>query len=115
MKKKDNEGKTLYSLDEKLEDAFLTPWSWVHFLSGAAMKGLGLSFPVAFVVHGAYEMKDRSDHQSGEVYNSQLNSLGDQTVAMLGWYWIKDTNSLKWTYYWLLAWGIAAGLRDHIG
>ena len=50
MEKKDNEGQTLYSMDEADEDAFLTPWSLVHYLSGAAMKGLGLSFPVAFVV-----------------------------------------------------------------
>ena len=113
MKKKDNEGKTLYAIDEGDEDAFLTPWSWVHYLSGAAMKGLGLSFPVAFLVHGAYEMKDRAEHD--EVYNSQFNSLGDQTVAMLGWYWTKDTNSMRWTYYWLLSWAIAAGLRDQIG
>ena len=115
MEKKDNEGQTLYSMDVADEDAFLTPWSLVHYLSGAAMKGLGLSFPVAFVVHGAYEVKDQSVHESGEVYNSQLNSLGDQTVAMLGWYWTKETNSLKWTYYWLLSWIIASGLRDQIG
>ena len=61
MEKKDNEGQTLYSMDEADEDAFLTPWSLVHYLSGAAMKGLGLSFPVA-LVHGAYEVKDQSVH-----------------------------------------------------
>ncbi len=113
MKKKDNEGVTLYSIDEKHEDAFLTPWSWVHFLSGAAMKGLGFSFPVAFVAHGLYEIKDQGDHF--KVYNSQLNSIGDQTAAMLGWYWIKDTNNPKWTYYWLLSWVLAASLGDGIG
>jgi len=26
MEKKDNEGQTLYSMDEADEDAFLTPW-----------------------------------------------------------------------------------------
>ena len=113
MKKKDNESVTLYANDEKHADAFLTPWSLVHFLSGAAMKGLGFSLPVAFVVHGLYEVKDQGNH--AKVYNSVTNSMGDQVVAMLGWNWIKDTNTPRWTYYWLIAWGIAATMGEDIG
>ena len=113
MEKKDNEGLTLVAIDETDEDAVVTPWSIVHYLSGAAMKGLGLSFPVAFTIHALYEAKDRDEHS--RIYNSMSNSVGDQTVAMLGWYWTKETNNPRWLYYWLFSWVFAANLRDHIG
>ena len=63
--------------------------------------------------HGLYEVKDQGNH--ARVYNSVTNSMGDQVVAMLGWNWIKDTNTPRWTYYWLIAWGIAATMGEDIG
>ncbi len=115
MEKKDNEGLTLLAMDETEEDAVVTPWSIVHYLSGAAMKGLGISFPVAFAIHALYEAKDRDEHSTGRIYNSMVNSVGDQTVAMLGWYWTKESNNPRWLYYFLASWVVAANLRDHIG
>ena len=33
--------KSIFAVTEDEKDVFLTPWSAVHFLSGAAIKGLG--------------------------------------------------------------------------
>ena len=115
MKKKDNEGKTIYSTDEQEEDALLTPWSFVHYMSGAAMRDLGFSFPVAFGVHAIYELKDRQEHEEGVVYNSMLNSVGDQGAAMLGWYWTKRDPSLKHLWYFAAAYLAAVAMKEDIG
>jgi hypothetical protein len=77
----------LFALRETPDDdyvAYLTPWSLVHFFSGAAAKQLSMPFTWFFVVHGAYEIKDQIVRETGDIYNSSVNSVGDQTVACLG-------------------------------
>ena len=96
---------------EMHEDLLLTPWSIVHFLSGAACKGLGWSFWANFALHGAYEAKDHLNKE--ENYNSTLNSAGDQFCSMFG-FMFADKN-IKWMYYWIIAYGIAVGLGSNIG
>jgi hypothetical protein len=77
----------LLALREREEDdyvAFITPWSLVHFLSGAAAKQVHMPATWFFILHAAYEAKDQIERETGEVYNSAVNSIGDQTVAMIG-------------------------------
>ena len=52
-----NQPKKFFAMSENEVDAFLTPWSVVHFLSGAAAKGLGWNFWLNFGFHAAYEVK----------------------------------------------------------
>ena len=115
MEEKSNPESTLYSTDEKYEDALLTPWSFVHYMSGAAMAGLGFGWPATFGIHLLYEAKDRDEHDRGEVYNSMLNSIGDQTCCMAGWYLTPKKYDMKWTLWFLASWGFAASMRDTIG
>ncbi len=72
--------------DEGEGPVLLTPWSVVHFLSGMAMKSLGLSSGEAFTVHAVYEVFDMYKREVGIEYNSSLNSVADQAIAMLGHY-----------------------------
>jgi hypothetical protein len=77
----------LFALREREIDPFValtTPWSLVHFLSGAAAKQVGISMPWFFIGHAVYEAKDMVESETGKIYNSAVNSVGDQTVAVLG-------------------------------
>ena len=48
----------LFAEKEDKDDSLFTPWSLVHFTSGAAACAVGVSFSVNFLVHAVYEMKD---------------------------------------------------------
>ena len=77
----------IFALRETESDpyvALMTPWSLVHFLSGAAAKQVHMPLSWFFMLHGAYEVKDQIVRETGDVYNSAVNSVGDQTVAVLG-------------------------------
>ena len=37
-----------------------------------------------FILHAVYEAKDQIERETGVVYNSAVNSVGDQTIAVLG-------------------------------
>jgi hypothetical protein len=76
-----------FGLLEKEDDPFvlvITPWSMVHFLSGSAAKQLGMSFKWFWLLHLGYEVKDQIKRETGEVYNSFVNSVGDQMIGTLG-------------------------------
>ena len=115
MEEKEHADMTLYSTDEKYEDALFTPWTAVHTLSGAAMKGLGLDWVTTFGIHLLYEAKDRSEHDEGSVYNSMLNSFGDQTACMIGWHLTPKKYNAKYTLWFVAAYILATSLRDQIG
>ena len=77
----------IFALREREVDDFvaiLTPWSIVHFLSGAAAKQVNMPFSWFFIAHAVYEAKDQVERETGKIYNSAVNSIGDQTVAVLG-------------------------------
>ena len=102
--------KTLFGMTEEEKDLLLTPWSIVHFLSGAACKGIGWEFWSNFALHAAYEAKDH--FQMEEIYNSKFNSVGDQFCSMAG-YVYADVDP-KWLYM-LVSYGIAYMLGNEIG
>ena len=104
----------VFAVTEADKKAFLTPWSLVHYLSGAAMKGIGFGFWPASLIHGVYEIKDRQAHANRRVYNSAENSLGDQAVAMLGWYTTRKGEE-GWLWLWLASWAAASVLGDELG
>jgi len=103
--------KALFGASEEEKDLLLTPWSVVHFLSGAACKGLGWNFWSNFALHGVYEVKDHM--LKDENYNSTFNSAGDQLCSMAGFVWAD--HDIKWLYFWLIAYGVAYGLGKNIG
>lgn len=73
----------LFSMKEDNQDSFVSPWTAAHVLSGAAAKAIGISFSMNFLLHAVYELKDLTND---EVYNSPLNSIGDQFASMAGHY-----------------------------
>ena len=80
---------------------FLTPWSLVHFLGGMAAKQTQLFSPFWwFMTHGAYEAKDQVARDKGIMYNSFLNSVGDQTVAMVGFYVAPSSPDMSLLWVW---------------
>ena len=68
----------------KNEVALITPWSVMHFMSGAAAKQVGLPLSWFFMIHLAYETKDQVMSEISEQYNSFINSVGDQAIGTLG-------------------------------
>ena len=104
-------GKSLFGLAEYTEDLLITPWSFVHFLSGAACKGMGWDFWLNYALHGVYELKDHMSKD--ENYNSTLNSAGDQFCSMFGFMYAEK--DIRWLYYWLFAYGVAYALGTDIG
>ena len=103
--------KALFGMGETEKDLFLTPWSLVHFLSGAACKGMGWGFWSNFTLHAAYEVKDHYNIEN--IYNSKFNSAGDQLCSMAGFEYA-DVD-IKWLYYWMFAYGVAYALGDNVG
>ena len=81
-------GKT-ESQNEDEPDLLFTPWSAVHFFSGAiAHSWLDIGFWPWEAIHAAYEMKDwylhNSETDETQDYNSLPNSLADQAIATVG-------------------------------
>ena len=103
--------KALFGKSEEEKDLLLTPWSIVHFLSGAACKGIGWGFWSNFALHAAYEVKDHLQRE--EIHNSKFNSVGDQACSVAG-YLYADVN-IKWMYYWGFSYVVAWGLGEDIG
>ena len=108
----ENTRKGLFAIDETDMDVLFTPWSIVHFLSGAACKGLRWGFWSNFALHAAYEAKDHINIE--EIYNSKWNSVGDQSCSMAGWVYAKD-GDIWWLYAWIVSYGIAVLSGDQIG
>ncbi len=108
----ENRGWTLIDMNEEYDDSFMTPWSLVHFLSGAAMKGMGWGWWPTFALHAAYEYKDYLAHP--DIYNSPLNSAGDQTMAMAGWLAAKKGDK-RMFWFWLLSFGAAVFTKEELG
>ena len=88
----------LFAEKEDKDDSLFTPWSLVHFTSGAASCALGVSFSINFLVHAVYEMKDLQKAET--VYNSKINSVGDQFASMAGHY-IATKGQMTWVWVWL--------------
>jgi hypothetical protein len=85
--------------DSTHDKSIVTPWSFVHFISGAVIylytkfffKNISNknAFIVVLVVHTLYEIKDlfyyfRLTGRSEWMDNSLLNSVGDTFFAMFG-------------------------------
>lgn len=88
----------LFAEKEDKDDSLFTPWSLVHFTSGAAACAVGVSFSINFLVHAVYEMKDLQKAET--VYNSKINSVGDQFASMAGHY-IAKKGQMTWVWVWL--------------
>jgi hypothetical protein len=76
----------------------VTPWSLMHILSGMAMKSAGLNFTAAFTVHALYEMMDMYKREVGIEFNSSLNSVADQGMAMVGHFLIGKNTDMPYLY-----------------
>ena len=95
--------------EKENEEVLLTPWSFIHFLSGVAAKGFGMKFWTFEAAHAVYELKD---HLNKTVeWNSTTNSVGDQLIATLGHYLGPDKHTLDWVYIYLLAFLLAILLK----
>ena len=94
----------LFSMREEHVDSLFTPWTAVHALSGAAAKAVGMSFSTNFLMHAMYEMKDLM--HTDEVYNSPINSIGDQFASMGGHY-IANKGQTTWVWLWFLLFAAA--------
>ena len=93
----------LFAMREDNVDSLLTPWSSVHFLSGAAMKAI-VSFSMNFLIHAVYELKDVL--KQDQVYNSAINSVGDQFASMGGHY-VANKGQTTWVALWLIMFATA--------
>ena len=102
----------LFSIREEEVDSFFTPWTAIHALSGAAAKAVGISFSTNFLVHAVYEVKDLSNTK--EVYNSPINSLGDQFASMAGHY-MANKGQTTWVWIWFLVYAAAVASGNQYG
>lgn len=88
-------------IDTIKKPAFITPWTYTHFLAGIwtyglfhnfITKDLWLNFIIFICIHGLYEVKDLmlyfkiSKKNSYWGNNSPLNSLGDLIFATIGFF-----------------------------
>lgn len=84
------------------KNAFLTTWSFIHFLSGAMsyiylrkifkVKSVTMALLIMLIGHTMYEIKDLQHYVNDDVKvtywnnNSLINSLGDTFSAIAGFY-----------------------------
>ena len=94
----------LIALKEDEVDSVFTPWTINHLLSGAAANAVGMSFTTNFLLHGMYEIKDQMAKH--EIYNSAINSLGDQFASMAGHYMASKGQNV-WVYLWFVCYAAA--------
>ena len=94
---------------QKKNNAFITPWTFLHFYSGLLFSLFTIaytnlkplhSFLIYSVLHLIYECKDftftyltnikftKKNNFFGflDNHNTLINSLGDQIFGMIGWY-----------------------------
>ena len=102
----------LFAMREEHVDSLFTPWTSVHFLSGAAAKAIGVSFSMNFLIHAVYELKDVL--KKDQVYNSAINSLGDQFASMGGHY-VANTGQTMWVWLWLIMFATAVATGNDWG
>ena len=102
----------LIAMREDDVDSVFTPWTVNHLLSGAAAKAVGMSFMANFLVHGMYEIKDQQS--THEIYNSPVNSLGDQFASMAGHY-MASKGQTVWVYLWFLGYAAAISSGNMYG
>ena len=102
----------LIALREEEVDSVFTPWTINHLLSGAAAKAVGMSFTTNFMLHGMYEIKDQMSKD--EIYNSAINSLGDQFASMTGHY-MASKGQHVWVYLWFLGYAAAIATGNAYG
>ena len=67
------------------------------------MKNWGVSTLAAFTIHGLYEVKDFYKREIGQEFNSSLNSVADQGVAMLGHFLAKKDSDTPYMYLFVLS------------
>jgi hypothetical protein len=83
--------------DSKQTPCLITPFTGIHFLSGAAANVLlrklnipyGIAFTLWFLIHMLYELKDLHGSyvkNSNDYYHNHsiINSISDQVFALLG-------------------------------
>ena len=97
------------------EDAIFTPWSTVHFFSGAAAKEWHVPFWWFQLGHAMYEAKDQLGNVQGDYNNSFINSMGDQIAATSGWLAIKPQKGHRFTILFVTSWVAAISFGDRIG
>jgi hypothetical protein len=102
----------LFSMREENVDSMFTPWTLVHALSGAASKAVGMSFSTNFMVHAVYEVKDLMSQD--EVYNSAVNSIGDQFASMAG-HSIANKGQTTWVWLWFIVYAAAIATGNELG
>jgi len=102
----------LIALREDEVDSVFTPWTINHILAGCAAKAVGMDFMTNFLVHGMYEVKDQMDIK--EIYNSPINSLGDQFASMAGHY-MATKGQYVWVYIWFLGYAAAIATGNAYG
>jgi hypothetical protein len=98
-------------------DVLITPWSAVHFGVGGVAGQLNIGFWWFQMIHGAYELKDFWVTQQGdsEYYNSTYNSIGDHTIATLGWFLGRSYKNFYWKTILVGSYGTVAVLGDKVG
>ena len=102
----------LISMREEHVDSMFTPWSAIHALSGAASKAVGMSFSTNFLVHAVYEFKDMTNRDL--MYNSAINSVGDQFASMAGHY-MATKGDTTWVWLWFLVYAAALKTGRELG
>ena len=96
--------------------SFLTPWSLVHFLAGAAAKEAGIGFLNWELIHGAYELKDQIVNLRGDVLNSLWNTVGDTASTTVGHMVAKQKGKLgMWSLGFVVSWAGVVSLGDAYG
>ena len=101
-----------FSMKEAKVDSLITPWTAIHALSGAAAKAVGMSFSTNFLVHAIYEIKDITNRD--EIYNSNINSVGDQFASAIGHY-LASKGQTRWVWLWFLVYAAAVVTGNQYG
>ena len=92
-------------------EAFITPWSLVHVLSGMCARKLKIEPLTWQVIHFAYEVKDMYK-QDG---NSLTNSIGDQASATVGYFLPNPVSENKTLITSAIVFGIFVAMGTKVG
>ena len=80
-------------IEREGEEVLFDDWAIIHFLSGFFMFFLFeylkinrlYAFIIFFIIHLIYEIKDQLISGFELIYNSKMNSIGDQLAATVGY------------------------------